>query len=57
MPRHLSEFIALGRTARAIFVLSPILSIGQTVSELHLGWAATEPYEYENKINYTPIFS
>ena len=57
MPGHLREFIARGRTAPAIFVLNPSLSIGQTVSELHLIWAAAEPYEYEDKINFMPIFA
>ena len=55
MPRHLRDFIALGRTAPAIFVLNPNLSIGQTVSELHFIWTAAEPYEYENKMNFMPI--
>ena len=57
MSRQLRDFIALGRTAPAIFVLKPNLSIGQTVSELHLIWAAAEPYEYENKMNFMPIFT
>ena len=57
MPGHLREFIARGRTAPAIFVLNPSLSIGQTVSVLHLIWAAAEPYEYEDKINFMPIFA
>jgi hypothetical protein len=57
MPGHLREIIAQGRTAPAIFILNPNLSIGQTVSELHLIWAAAEPYEYEGKINFMPIFA
>ena len=57
MPGHLREIIAQGRTAPAIFILNPNLSIGQTVSELHLIWAAAEPYEYEDKINFMPIFA
>ena len=57
MPGHLRDFIALGRTAPAIFVLNPALSLGQTATELHLIWAAAEPYEYENKINFMPIFT
>ena len=55
MPGHLREFIALGRTAPAIFVLNPRLTVGETVSELHLIWAAAEPYEYQNKINFMSI--
>ncbi len=54
-PGHLREFIALGRTAPAIFVLNPRLTVGATVSELHLIWAAAEPYEYQNKINFMSI--
>ncbi len=57
MPGHLREFIALGRTAPAIFVLNPRLTVGETVSELHLIWAAAEPYEYQNKINFMSIVS
>ncbi len=55
MPGHLRDFIARGRTAPAIFVLNPNLSMGQTATELHLIWAAAEPYEYENKINFMPV--
>ena len=55
MPGHLREFIALGRTAPVIFVLKPRLTVGETVSELHLIWAADEPYEYQNKINFMSI--
>ena len=51
------DFIALGRTATAIFVLNPSLTLGQTVSELQLIWAAAEPYEYGNQINFMPIFA
>ena len=57
MPRHLRDFIALGRIAPAIFVLNPNLSIGHTVFELHLIWAAAEPHEYENQINFMPILT
>ena len=56
MPGHLRDFISLGRTAPAIFVLNRNMSIGQTVSELHLLWAAAEPLEYEDRIDYMPIF-
>ncbi len=54
-PGHLREFIALGRTAPAIFVLNPRLTVGETVSELHPIWAAAEPYEYQNKTNFMSI--
>jgi hypothetical protein len=57
MPGHMRDFIALGRTAPAIFVLNPSLTLGQTVSELQLIWAAAEPYEYGNQINFMPIFA
>ena len=56
MPKHLHDFISLGRTAPAIFVLNPKMTIKQTISELHLIWAAAEPHEYENMINFMPIF-
>ena len=56
MPGHLREVITQGRTAPAIFVLNPNMTIGQIVSELHLIWAAAEPHEYANMINHLPIF-
>jgi uracil-DNA glycosylase len=56
MPGHLREFIALGRTAPAIFVLNANMPVGQTVSELRHIWGASEPHEYENTIRFLPIF-
>lgn len=57
MPRHLQEHMGQGKEAPAIFVLRPDLSMEQTVGELHLIWAASEPHEFINIIWYLPLFS
>ena len=55
MPVHLHDHLAAGRHVPGIFTLNPEMSIGETVEELTLLWAAAEPEEYADQLNYLPV--
>jgi hypothetical protein len=55
MPRHLRDHLAQGRHVPDIFTLNPEMSVGQTIEELLLIWAASYPDEYRDRIIYLPL--
>lgn len=55
MPAHLREHLNQGRHIPGIFVLSARMSIGETVEELLLIWAASEEEEYHDRIFFLPV--
>jgi hypothetical protein len=55
MPRHLHDHLAEGRHVPGIFELNPNMSIGETLEELLLIWAASAVDEYTDKIIYLPL--
>ena len=55
MPSHLADHLASGRHIPGIFLLNPSMSIGETIEELVLIWAATDPDEYQDRITFLPV--
>jgi hypothetical protein len=55
MPVHLAEHLAAGRHVPGIFILDPVMSIGDTAEELELLWGAASPQEYADRIIYIPV--
>jgi len=55
MPQHLRHHLAQGRHVPGIFMLSSNMSVGETIQELVLIWAASEEYEYFDQIIFLPI--
>jgi hypothetical protein len=55
MPKHLNDHLAEERHIPGIFVLNPDMSIGETLEELLLIWAASSPDEYQDRIIYLPL--
>jgi hypothetical protein len=56
MPVHLAEHLAAGRHVPGIFILNNRkMSIGETVQELAMIWAASKPEEYVDALNFLPI--
>ncbi|MGH7496181.1 MAG: DUF5615 family PIN-like protein [bacterium] len=55
MPQHLRAHLAQGRHMPGIFMLNPSMTVGETIDELALIWAASEEYEYVDRIVYLPI--
>jgi hypothetical protein len=55
MPVHLQDHIAGGGHIPGIFVLSPELSMGETIDELILIGEGSLPDEYQDQIRYLPL--
>jgi hypothetical protein len=55
IPQHLRDHLAKGRHVPGIFMLSPSMSVGETIQELVLIWAASEEYEYFDQVIFLPI--
>lgn len=55
MPSHLRDHLAQGRHVPGILVLNDNMSIGETIEELLLIWAASDENEYRDLIVYLPI--
>jgi len=55
MPRHLRDHLAEDRHIPGIFELNPDMSIGATIEELLLIWAASLEDEYRDRIVYLPV--
>jgi len=55
MPRHLQDHLVKGRHVPGIIELNPNMSIGETIDELLLIWAASEENEFLDQIIYLPI--
>ncbi len=54
MPVHLKDHLAAGHHVPAIFILNPDMTMGETIDELAFLWAASEPDEYADQIEYLP---
>ena len=55
MPAHLRDHLAAGRHVPGIFELNPDMTVGQTVEELALIWAASHEDEYLDRIAFLPV--
>lgn len=55
MPNHLRDHLMAGHRIPGIFTLDEEMTIGATVEELVLLWAAAHPEEYADQINFLPI--
>lgn len=55
MPGHLQDHLTEGRHVPGIFELNPNMSVGETIEELLLIWAASHPDEYRDRIIYLPL--
>jgi Domain of unknown function (DUF5615) len=56
MPVHLAEHLATGRHVPGIFILNNRkMSVGETVQELTMIWAASKPEEYADALSFLPI--
>ncbi len=55
MPSHLQEHLAQGRHVPGIFVMDPAMTIGETIEELLLIWAASDEEEYHDQLFFFPI--
>lgn len=55
MPQHLRNHLTQGGHVPGIFMLSPNMSIGETIQELVLIWAVSEEYEYFDQILFLPL--
>lgn len=55
MPVHLADHIAEGRHVPGIFILSPTLSIGNTIEELILIAEGSFDDEYRDQIIHLPL--
>lgn len=57
MPVHLRDHLAAGRHIPCNFVLNPNLTMGETIDELILIWAASDSDEYADQMRYLPVSS
>ncbi len=55
MPVHLRDHLAEGRHVPGIFELNQNMSVGDTIDELLLIWAASYEDEYRDTITYLPV--
>lgn len=55
MPRHLNDYVALGRHIPGILIINPAMLMGQLIDELVLIAGASEPGEYQDLILYLPL--
>jgi hypothetical protein len=55
MPIHLTAHLADGRHVPGIFILGAKLSMGETIKDLGVVWAAGDPRDYVDIISYMPI--
>lgn len=55
MPRHVADHLAKDRVFPGIFVIGPLMSLGEILEELLLIWQASTPDEYQNQIRYLPL--
>ncbi|MCB0194661.1 MAG: DUF5615 family PIN-like protein [Anaerolineae bacterium] len=55
MPRHLQDHLDEGRHVPGIFELNPKMGVGETIEELLMIWAASQPDEYRDRIIYLPL--
>ena len=56
MPVHLAAHMALNRHIPGIFILNPKLSIGENLEQLILIAEGSFENEYEDRIEFLPIF-
>ena len=54
MPGHLRDHLAEGQHVPGIFELNPNMSVGETIEELLLIWAASYPDEYRDRLSIYP---
>ena len=57
MPDHLRDHLHAGHHVPGIFVVTPGLSLGVVIRELHLIWGASEAEECRDLILYLPLSS
>ncbi|PKO20967.1 MAG: hypothetical protein CVU38_17290 [Chloroflexi bacterium HGW-Chloroflexi-1] len=57
MPVHLRDHLAIGRHVPGIFILNPNMTMGETIDELILIWAASDSDEYADQLRYLPVSS
>jgi hypothetical protein len=55
MPVHLATHLSTGRHVPGIFMLDPVMTLGDTAEELELIWAASSPQEFADRIIYLPV--
>ena len=55
IPQHLRDHLAAGWHAPGIFELNDNITIGATIEELRLIWAAGDEADYRDKVSYMPI--
>ncbi len=55
IPRYLQEHLAAGHHVPGIFLLRRRHSLGQLIEDLLLIWSASEPGEYQDRIEYLPL--
>jgi pyridoxine/pyridoxamine 5'-phosphate oxidase len=55
MPVHLREHLAAGHHIPGIFMLNPVMSIGETIDELAIIVGASEAEEYADRISFLPV--
>jgi hypothetical protein len=57
MPVHLRDHLVAGRHVPGVFVLNPNMTMGETIDELILIWAASDSDEYIDQLRYLPVSS
>lgn len=55
LPGHLADFLVGGHHSPGIMLLSPKLSIGQSIEALLLIWAASRHSEWSDRITRLPL--
>ncbi len=55
IPGHLREHLTAGRHVPGILLLTRRHSLGQLLNDLLLIWNASEPGEYQDRIEYLPL--
>jgi hypothetical protein len=55
MPVHLKAHLDAGYHVPGILTLNPDMTMGETIDELSLIWAASNPDEFKDLIVYLPI--
>lgn len=55
MPKHLKEHLESGHQIPGILLQRREYGLGQLIDDLLLIWAAAEPDEYKNRIDYLPM--
>lgn len=57
MPIHLRDHLDAGHHVPGIFILSPHMTMGHTIDELILIWAASDSDEFVDQLRYLPVSS